>query len=740
MTQTTISAPISAPAFNPLTPFHPIGADLRQAIPRDRLGQSVALSADGQTLVIGAPYSDQNGRKSSGSVQVYRQIAGQWQPIGQPITGPNALDFLGWAVAIAHDGRTIGIGIPGQTHQSGAVKIYRNVDDQWLPVGEPIVGTTPLSRCGAAIALSANGQIIAIGTPMQPRNDQPHGQVQVYQYQADRWQPIGAPLFGSTAYSNFGSAIALSGDGRSLAISAPAEHSLNGRSSGSVTLYQYVEPNWVATVGWIGRTSQEWLGSGLALSHDGQTIAIGATGTQNQQGSIRLYQHQAGEWLQHGSIAGTIDGEGWGHTVALSGDGQTLAGSTIAHPKTLDQPSTVRIYRAIDQVWTVVSATSATGEFGQALALSRNGNTCAIGAPGHDQNLSDSGFVRILRSGRPRPTPKPLEILLRNRDNRALQLIYLDQTQQITRSLPLTYGSRFGRKAGKAIQLDHDWEIIDHQDINHDGITDLLLHSRQRDEVQRWHLEPDGQVSDIRSIQTPDGTILRTGNPHWQLIGWSDIDQDHRPDLVWHNPVSDEIAFWFMAADGATVQGYDYLRDRQGAIVKTGHPGWQIKAITDLDGDGDADILTHLPELNQTAVLRLNGKQFSESQYITAPPVANMTLHSVTADNSDNLANLYWQTADASQIMVQPMELNTNQIIADRFIPIATTPPLAAIGDFNQDGISDLLLHDRKRKTLAIATLTAHSTLIAQQPITLRGQPVQLNSPDWEVIAVADFG
>ena len=69
-----------------LAPFEQVGADLAGASAGDHFGHAVANSADGLTIAIGAPYTGTNGSET-GLVRVYRWLDNQWSLLGEDFTG-----------------------------------------------------------------------------------------------------------------------------------------------------------------------------------------------------------------------------------------------------------------------------------------------------------------------------------------------------------------------------------------------------------------------------------------------------------------------------------------------------------------------------------------------------------------------------------------------------------------------------------------------------------------------------
>jgi hypothetical protein len=100
------------------------GTDIEGQAAGDNLGYSVAMSADGNRIIIGEPWSDGNGAEA-GQVRVYTLINGTWTQTGTSIDGEAAGDLSGYAVAMSKNGRHIAIGAIYNTNGAGNVRVYR---------------------------------------------------------------------------------------------------------------------------------------------------------------------------------------------------------------------------------------------------------------------------------------------------------------------------------------------------------------------------------------------------------------------------------------------------------------------------------------------------------------------------------------------------------------------------------------------------------------------------------------
>jgi Flp pilus assembly pilin Flp len=215
-----------------------IGFDIDGEAAGDQSGAIVSLSGDGAILAIGAPENDGNG-KNSGSVRVYKNISGTWTKIGVDIDGEAAGDQSSWGLALSDDGTSVAIGAPnngGNGASSGSVRVYKNIAGMWTPVGLEIDGEAANDYSGAIVSLSADGTTLAIGAPENDGNGLNSGSVRVYKNISGTWTKIGADIDGEAAGDQSSWGLALSADGTALAIGA-IYNDRNGISSGSVRAY-----------------------------------------------------------------------------------------------------------------------------------------------------------------------------------------------------------------------------------------------------------------------------------------------------------------------------------------------------------------------------------------------------------------------------------------------------------------------------------------------------------------------
>ena len=382
-----------------------LGSDVDGEAAGDRAGTSVALSADGQRLAIGAINSSGGGAQA-GRVRVFDLIAGTWQQVGAGIDGEAPGDQSGWSVALSANGQRLAIGAVGNDgsgSSAGHVRTYDLVAGVWQQVGADIDGESSGDQSGYSVALSADGQRIAVGAPGNDGAGTSAGHVRLYDFVAGAWQQVGSDLDGEAASDLSGSAVALSANGQRLAVGAPLNDGA-GNASGQVRVYDFVAGAWQQTGADIdGEAANDISGNSIALSADGQRVAIGAynnNGGGTDAGHVRVYEYVSGAWQQVGvDIDGEAAGDRSGSSVALSGDGSRVAIGAILNDGAGSSAGHVRVYDLVAGVWQQVGSDidgeSFSDQSGYSAALSSNGQSLAIGAPTNGGNGADAGHVRV---------------------------------------------------------------------------------------------------------------------------------------------------------------------------------------------------------------------------------------------------------------------------------------------------------------------------------------------------------
>jgi len=386
-----------------------LGQDIDGEAADDQSGWSVSMSADGNTVAIGAFRNDGNGGDQNGHVRVYDLSGSTWNQRGQDIDGEAEGDRSGSSVSMSADGNIVAIGahlndgINGTN--SGHVRVYEWSGTAWTQRGLDIDGVAADDRSGWSVSMSADGNTVAIGAFRNDGNGFESGHVRVYDWSGTAWTQRGLDIDGEDNDDESGWSVSMSVDGNTVAIGARYNDD-NGSSSGHVRVYDWSGTAWTQRgLDINGETAGDESGRSVSMSADGNTVAIGAPSNDGslggyRYGHVRVYDWAGGSWNQRGlDIDGEDAGNESGWSVSMSADGNTVAIGARYNDGNGDEAGHVRVYDWSGTAWTQrgldIDGEAADDTSGRSVSMSADGETVAIGAPRNDGNGNRSGHVRV---------------------------------------------------------------------------------------------------------------------------------------------------------------------------------------------------------------------------------------------------------------------------------------------------------------------------------------------------------
>jgi hypothetical protein len=447
----------------------------RIALSADGTAMAVAAAAESSSATgINGDQND-NSAFSSGAVYVFGHDGTDWfQQAYIKASNTEENDEFGKAVALSANGNTLAVGanhegsnatgINGDQDDnsadgSGAIYVFRYDGTTWFQqayikasnsdAGDNLNNIT-LSADGNTLVGGANGEgsnTTGINGDQDDNSADGSGAVYVFRYDGTSWtQTAYLKASNTEAGDNFGDAIALSEDSTTLAMGAFGEDSSatgidgdqndnSAEDSGAVYVFRFDGTDWAQQAYVKASNTDAGDGiarhpKGIALSGDGSTLAMGAfgedssatgiDGDQNDNlaedsGAVYVYRFDGTNWIQEAYVkaSNTDAGDRFGGRVALSADGTTLAvgagESSCADGVGGDQndnscPSAgaVYLFRFDGTDWAqtaYVKASNSDGgffgilgdAFGEDVALSADGSTLAVGAGGEESLATGIG-------------------------------------------------------------------------------------------------------------------------------------------------------------------------------------------------------------------------------------------------------------------------------------------------------------------------------------------------------------
>ena len=382
------------------------------------IGSALAISADGNTIVVGAPHESSaargingdaadNSLYNSGAVYVFVRRGDAWvQQAYVKASNAGQSDLFGMTVALSADGNTMAVSAPWE--RSAATGVNGNQSDDSMP------------QAGAAYVFVRSGDSWS---------------QQAYIKASNTGRPANAddPLADG---DQFGTSLALSGDGNTIAVGAITEDSaatgINGnqaddsaQAAGAVYVFGRTGTTWgqQAYVKSSNIEAADLFGYRVSLSRDGNTLVAAGydedgagrgvnvdqgNGT-NGSGALYVFNRTDGTWAQSAYLKGSRSegNDALGFSIAISGDGNTIVagaadesclvgginpeGCNTDKPEDASGGSSGAAYVWVrsggtwtEQAFIKASSPQLQDWFAANLAVSADGNTLLVGAPMED--------------------------------------------------------------------------------------------------------------------------------------------------------------------------------------------------------------------------------------------------------------------------------------------------------------------------------------------------------------------
>lgn len=351
------------------------------------MGWSVAISADGSTALVGGP----NTSNGAGAAWVFTRTGETWIQQGEELTRPepHAYGGFGTSVALSADGNTALVGDPGYAIH-GAAWVFTRSGNTWTQQGAPLALNDPSSteepdqsgQFGGSVALAADGQTALVGNLGA---NHWAGAAWVFTRSGETWNQ-GQMLAGSGGEEDFGWSVALSGDGNTALIGKPPSSFYT--EDGAAWVFARTGETWAQQGEKLAGQREDGaeFGYSVALSYDGSTALVGSTSGHTSTSAVWFFARSGETWRQQGEKITRPSGRGYdqfGESVALSASGNlALIGAPGGNPG----GGSAWLFSRSGETWVQLGERlrarggRADEEFAQSVALSADGSTALVGA------------------------------------------------------------------------------------------------------------------------------------------------------------------------------------------------------------------------------------------------------------------------------------------------------------------------------------------------------------------------
>ena len=284
---------------------------------------SVDINYDGSTIIGGSSGAD--------AVLVYQWNGSTYTQKGGTLTGSSG-DLFGQSVAISNDGDVIAIGAPGDDDNGsnrGSVSVYYWNNSSWALRGPIFTGSENSEALGKVVSISGDGTVISTGILTST-----YSRVKSYKWWGRNWAQYGPDINGASANQKTGSSVSLSYDGKTLAVGSKG---VSGSVSGKVDVYTYQFCNgqfnqWCqkgSTIIASNPTAEGHFGASVSITDGGLVLAVGIpndNGTgEPDNGAARIYDFSSNSWTKRGNDIKGGRGNECGTGVSLDSTGTFVA-------------------------------------------------------------------------------------------------------------------------------------------------------------------------------------------------------------------------------------------------------------------------------------------------------------------------------------------------------------------------------------------------------------------------------
>lgn len=367
----------------------------------DDFAFSVAMNATGTVCIIGSPMTT-SADIGKAVVYAYNATTKLWEQRGADFLGTVSGQKLGYSVAISGDGNTIIIGSPGTRN----IKIYSWSSGVWSLI-QNLTDTT--ESFGWSVAINSSGTRVAVGTPKDDTTGTDRGRVQLYDYVSSMNWSLAGTIYGEADGDNSGWCVALNSSGNRAAIGAPFNNVGSIVDAGHTRIYHNTTgTTWIQLgVDLDGSSTDEQSGFNISLNDVGDVVAIGNikddTNLDNNAGTTRVYSWSggagtSGSWSQLGSDLNGNPGDLFGYSVSLNNSGNILAvGAPFRDNASGIDSGGAQVYKfdSINSIWKQIYPLlqgQTTGEqSGLSVSISKDTKKIIVGGP----YTSGGGIARI---------------------------------------------------------------------------------------------------------------------------------------------------------------------------------------------------------------------------------------------------------------------------------------------------------------------------------------------------------
>ena len=365
----------------------------------DGFGTSVSVSGDGNTAVIGTPYTVANNVSNGGSVYIFVRSGNTWTQQAKLTSSDVANnDYLGISVSVSHDGNTFITGAyqedPNSTTDGGSAYVFTRSGTTWTQQAKLVSSDVESNDLfGLSVSISGDGDTAIVGAHLEESVTPGYssGSAYVFTRSGTSWSQQ-AKIVGSSVNTGeqFGGSVDISYDGNTVIIGNKSDVYAGQLSSGSATVFTRSGTTWteerILIASDAGFLNQ--FGISVSISDDGNTALVGCF----NKDTVYVFTRSGTTWSEEfklfpwGNVSSTP--KFGAYSVSLSGNGNVAlvsAPQNSTQNNSYTSDGTTYVYVRIGTEWfdyTILSSLNQqnNGFFGSSVSASYDGVISIVGA------------------------------------------------------------------------------------------------------------------------------------------------------------------------------------------------------------------------------------------------------------------------------------------------------------------------------------------------------------------------
>ena len=274
----------------------------------DFFGYSVSISGDGNTVLVGA-YAEDTGDTNAGAAYIFTRSGTSWsQQAKIQSSDIEAADSFGNSVSISSDGNTVLVGASSEdtgATEAGAAYVFVISGVTWTQQAK--IQSSDIEaddNFGHSVSISGDGNTAIVGSKNEDTGGTSAGAAYIFTRSGTTWtQQAKIQATDKEAGDNFGMAVSISVGGNTAIVGAWVEDT-GGENAGAAYIFEKSGSTWteMQKIQASDKQASDYFGYSVSISGNGNVTIVGAytedTGASNA-GAAYIYEAEISSIVLH---------------------------------------------------------------------------------------------------------------------------------------------------------------------------------------------------------------------------------------------------------------------------------------------------------------------------------------------------------------------------------------------------------------------------------------------------------